>query len=204
MVETQAPSPLIFWPPSLCPFARSCIWRHHRWSPIPSGHHPIAHPVPLKKMGAPFVTHTEVRLCQRVASTLPFRGPAGVGSAGVWSTRGCAPVPRKMMGLFVAATALNAPPPLAWPSILVRITPPTWTTAGNAHVRHWGHEATQRWCHKITQQWGSNPAVRQMTPQSNPAVGQRRWGDKATRPRQVREHPASVPGAAQLLDRVGR
>jgi len=47
MVETQAPSPLIFWPPSLCPFARSCIWRHHRWSPIPSGHHPIAHPVPL-------------------------------------------------------------------------------------------------------------------------------------------------------------
>lgn len=35
------------------------------------------------------------------------------------------PVPRKMMGDLVAATALSAPPPLAWPSILVMITAPT-------------------------------------------------------------------------------
>lgn len=35
------------------------------------------------------------------------------------------PVPRKMMGLFVAETALKAPPPLACPSILVSMTAPT-------------------------------------------------------------------------------
>ena len=35
------------------------------------------------------------------------------------------PVPKKMIGLLVAATALSAPPPLAWPSIFVKITPPT-------------------------------------------------------------------------------
>lgn len=39
----------------------------------------------------------------------------------------CSPVPIKAIGLSVAATALNAPPPLAWPSNLVMITEPTLT-----------------------------------------------------------------------------
>eukprot|EP00732_Lithocolla_globosa_P006552 Lithocolla_globosa_v1_NODE_7694_length_913_cov_4.515152.p2 type:complete len:150 gc:universal NODE_7694_length_913_cov_4.515152:248-697(+) len=39
----------------------------------------------------------------------------------------CSPVPMKMMGLSVAATALRAPPPFAWPSIFVRMVAPTPT-----------------------------------------------------------------------------
>mmetsp|Transcript_16103 Transcript_16103/g.50035 ORF Transcript_16103/g.50035 Transcript_16103/m.50035 type:complete len:314 (-) Transcript_16103:589-1530(-) len=39
----------------------------------------------------------------------------------------CSPTPTNVMGLCVAATALMAPPPLAWPSILVTITLPTST-----------------------------------------------------------------------------
>ena len=41
------------------------------------------------------------------------------------------PVPKKITGLFVAATADNAPPPLAWPSNLEIITDPTSTLAYN-------------------------------------------------------------------------
>mmetsp|Transcript_12342 Transcript_12342/g.39116 ORF Transcript_12342/g.39116 Transcript_12342/m.39116 type:complete len:220 (-) Transcript_12342:1123-1782(-) len=39
----------------------------------------------------------------------------------------CSPVPMKMIGDFVAATADSAPPPLACPSIFVTITAPTST-----------------------------------------------------------------------------
>ena len=41
----------------------------------------------------------------------------------------CSPTPTKVMGDCVAATAEMAPPPLAWPSILVTITLPTFTLA---------------------------------------------------------------------------
>ena len=34
----------------------------------------------------------------------------------------CSPVPMKIIGLLVAATAERAPPPLAWPSNLVTMT----------------------------------------------------------------------------------
>jgi hypothetical protein len=44
----------------------------------------------------------------------------------------CSPVPIKMIGLEVAATALNAPPPFACPSNLVIITEPTFTACLNA------------------------------------------------------------------------
>lgn len=37
------------------------------------------------------------------------------------------PVPMKVMGDLVAATADSAPPPLAWPSSLVMMTWPTCT-----------------------------------------------------------------------------
>eukprot|EP00968_Pinguiococcus_pyrenoidosus_P007055 scaffold464_cov244-Pinguiococcus_pyrenoidosus.AAC.2 len=39
----------------------------------------------------------------------------------------CSPVPRNEIGAPVAATAPSAPPPLAWPSSLVRMTEPTFT-----------------------------------------------------------------------------
>lgn len=41
----------------------------------------------------------------------------------------CSPPPKKVIGLFVAATALSAPPPLACPSSLVIITDPTATAS---------------------------------------------------------------------------
>ncbi len=44
----------------------------------------------------------------------------------------CSPVPMKIIGLYVAATALKAPPPLAWPSSLVTITDPIETASLNA------------------------------------------------------------------------
>mmetsp|Transcript_7649 Transcript_7649/g.32491 ORF Transcript_7649/g.32491 Transcript_7649/m.32491 type:complete len:352 (-) Transcript_7649:724-1779(-) len=44
----------------------------------------------------------------------------------------CSPVPMKMMGERVAATAEMAPPPFAWPSSFVTITEPTSTVALNA------------------------------------------------------------------------
>ena len=45
----------------------------------------------------------------------------------IWHQTGVcsSPVPMKLMGDLVAATADNAPPPLAWPSILVTMTWPT-------------------------------------------------------------------------------
>ena len=39
----------------------------------------------------------------------------------------CSPDPIKIIGESVAATALKAPPPFAWPSNLVIITDPTLT-----------------------------------------------------------------------------
>jgi hypothetical protein len=39
----------------------------------------------------------------------------------------CSPVPKKIIGLCVAATALREPPPFAWPSNLVIITDPTYS-----------------------------------------------------------------------------
>jgi hypothetical protein len=44
----------------------------------------------------------------------------------------CSPLPMKIIGLSVAATALNAPPPLACPSNFVIITLPTSTAFLNA------------------------------------------------------------------------
>ena len=46
----------------------------------------------------------------------------------------CSPVPIKIIGLSVAATALRAPPPLACPSSLVIITEPTLTAFLNANA----------------------------------------------------------------------
>mmetsp|Transcript_8962 Transcript_8962/g.33464 ORF Transcript_8962/g.33464 Transcript_8962/m.33464 type:complete len:220 (-) Transcript_8962:832-1491(-) len=46
----------------------------------------------------------------------------------------CSPVPMKMIGDLVAATALMAPPPLACPSNFVTITLPTSTVALNARA----------------------------------------------------------------------
>mmetsp|Transcript_18099 Transcript_18099/g.44911 ORF Transcript_18099/g.44911 Transcript_18099/m.44911 type:complete len:202 (+) Transcript_18099:1225-1830(+) len=46
----------------------------------------------------------------------------------------CSPVPMKMIGDWVAATAEMAPPPLACPSSLVMITDPTSTVALNARA----------------------------------------------------------------------
>mmetsp|Transcript_6739 Transcript_6739/g.16779 ORF Transcript_6739/g.16779 Transcript_6739/m.16779 type:complete len:258 (-) Transcript_6739:700-1473(-) len=65
-----------------------------------------------------------------------------------WSM--CSPVPRKMMGDLVAATADSAPPPLAWPSILVMITPPTSTLSLNALA--WSNAA-----------WPMEPSMTKMT-----------------------------------------
>ena len=39
----------------------------------------------------------------------------------------CSPLPKKIMGLYVAATALSAPPPFAWESSFVIIMLPTGT-----------------------------------------------------------------------------
>mmetsp|Transcript_36143 Transcript_36143/g.90963 ORF Transcript_36143/g.90963 Transcript_36143/m.90963 type:complete len:263 (-) Transcript_36143:713-1501(-) len=44
----------------------------------------------------------------------------------------CSPVPMKIIGEFVAATAERAPPPLAWPSNFVIITLPTRTESAKA------------------------------------------------------------------------
>mmetsp|Transcript_6823 Transcript_6823/g.12149 ORF Transcript_6823/g.12149 Transcript_6823/m.12149 type:complete len:367 (-) Transcript_6823:573-1673(-) len=49
----------------------------------------------------------------------------------------CSPSPRKMMGLLVAATALRAPPPLAWPSSFVITHAPTSTAALNPSACSW-------------------------------------------------------------------
>ena len=46
----------------------------------------------------------------------------------------CSPKPIKVMGDSVAATADNAPPPLAWPSNLVMITDPTLTALRKARA----------------------------------------------------------------------
>jgi hypothetical protein len=47
------------------------------------------------------------------------------------------PVPMKMTGDLVAATALSAPPPLAWPSSLVTMTAPTSTLSLKAFAWSW-------------------------------------------------------------------
>ena len=49
--------------------------------------------------------------------------PASKGS----NSSKCSPVPIKIIGLYVAATALKAPPPFACPSNLVIMTEPTDT-----------------------------------------------------------------------------
>ena len=54
-------------------------------------------------------------------SSLLMKLPASNGS----KSSKCSPVPMNMTGLYVAATALNAPPPFACPSSLVTITEPT-------------------------------------------------------------------------------
>ena len=46
----------------------------------------------------------------------------------------CYPSPMKMIGLLVAATADNAPPPFECPSILVMITEPTLTAFLKAYA----------------------------------------------------------------------
>mmetsp|Transcript_47764 Transcript_47764/g.94561 ORF Transcript_47764/g.94561 Transcript_47764/m.94561 type:complete len:206 (-) Transcript_47764:245-862(-) len=63
----------------------------------------------------------------------PFRSPIPSSrdtkdcASNGWNSSKCSPRPRKMMGELVAATADNAPPPLAWPSSLVTMTLPTFT-----------------------------------------------------------------------------
>lgn len=46
----------------------------------------------------------------------------------------CSPSPMKIMGLWVAATADKAPPPLVCPSILVMMTLPTLTAFLKAYA----------------------------------------------------------------------
>lgn len=46
----------------------------------------------------------------------------------------CSPVPIKTIGLSVAATALSAPPPFAWPSNFVIITLPIATASLKAYA----------------------------------------------------------------------
>jgi len=53
--------------------------------------------------------------------SLLIKPPASKGSR----SSKCSPVPMKITGDSVAATAERAPPPLAWPSSFVMITEPT-------------------------------------------------------------------------------
>ena len=52
----------------------------------------------------------------------------------------CSPVPMKMIGVLLAATAEMAPPPLAWPSIFVRMIAPKLLESLNARDQ-WMHRA---------------------------------------------------------------
>ena len=65
------------------------------------------------------------------SSFSPHTGRQSLGQARCSGAGGdtSAPVPMKLMGDLVAATADSAPPPLACPSILVTITCPTWRAA---------------------------------------------------------------------------
>mmetsp|Transcript_6249 Transcript_6249/g.9555 ORF Transcript_6249/g.9555 Transcript_6249/m.9555 type:complete len:261 (-) Transcript_6249:758-1540(-) len=79
-----------------------------------------------------------ITLLSSMISLRPWRFPmpsswstkALVSNLSNWSM--CSPVPMKVIGLPVAATALRAPPPLACPSSLVMIIDPTSTAPWNA------------------------------------------------------------------------
>ena len=65
-------------------------------------------------------------------SPRPSRRPTNGLASNRSSSSMCSPVPMNTMGAPVAATADSAPPPRAWPSILVRMTAPTSTDSRNA------------------------------------------------------------------------
>mmetsp|Transcript_11955 Transcript_11955/g.35796 ORF Transcript_11955/g.35796 Transcript_11955/m.35796 type:complete len:292 (+) Transcript_11955:454-1329(+) len=70
-------------------------------------------------------------------SALPRRRLTNFFASNASNSCMCSPVPTKVMGDLVAATAEMAPPPLAWPSILVMMTCPTWTEDRNAAAWSW-------------------------------------------------------------------
>lgn len=92
---------------------------------------------------------------------IPSEGTAGQLQAATTVTQAQpAPVPIKVMGDLVAATADSAPPPLAWPSSLVMMT---WPTCAAARVQEGedtrvisGIEAGDRWL-----RWASGRGARQ-------------------------------------------
>mmetsp|Transcript_1311 Transcript_1311/g.4498 ORF Transcript_1311/g.4498 Transcript_1311/m.4498 type:complete len:283 (+) Transcript_1311:245-1093(+) len=84
----------------------------------------------------------------------------------------CSPVPRKMMGDAVAATALSAPPPLAWPSSLVTTTLPTGTASRKEEA--WSNTAWP-WVASMTKTMLSGSTASRMSCISSNSAASWRW-----------------------------